>query len=343
MMELPFITAMIVTYNEENYIRQCMESLLHQTYPSDKMELLIIDGGSKDKTLAIAHEVGQEYCRAARQQGAAPVKIAYYQNEKKILASGWNIGIQHAAGEYVVRIDAHAYAAPDFVEESVKTMFQVSDAACVGGAMETISDSDTGELIKEALSSPFGVGGSKFRYMKDPGYVDTVAYGLYRKSVFDQVGYFNESLVRTQDNDLHRRIREQGGKFYLNPSIKSFYYSRNNMKKLLKQQFQNGKWTMINFRRRPGKMALRHFIPLFFVLAVLVTVLAGLFFPAFFLLTGLGLFLHLACGCYFACKRTRNCSHRLKLPFVFLLMHICYGTGSVCGIFYKIEKSKVEL
>lgn len=342
-MKYPFVTVMIVTYNEEAYIKESMKSLLYQTYPTQYYEMIIIDSCSSDKTLEIAQVVEEEYKKYAEENKIIPVSITYLKNENKILASGWNLGIQKSKGDYVVRIDAHAYVASDFIEKSIQSILNFckeDKTVCVGGSMETISDTDTGELIKEALSSPFGVGGSKFRYMKEAGYVDTVAYGLYNKSIFYEVGYFDENLVRTQDNDLHRRIRDVGGKFYLDPDIKSYYYSRSTIKKLLKQQFQNGKWTMINFLRRPGKMAFRHFIPFGFVMTLLLCGVGSIFNSWFTRLGCSGIIFHILCGIYFATKKTRNIEHVFKMPFLFLMIHIYYGIGSISGLLYKLNRRR---
>lgn len=331
---LPFVSAMIVVRNEEHRIEKCFRSLLMQDYPSDKFEIIIIDGESTDNTLDVIEKVKQE---VALDKEIPEVSIL--NNPAYILAAGWNIGIKAAKGEYVIRPDAHAYVEPDFIKRSVEVMLKVGDAACVGGQMTTLSDTKTGDIIREALSSPFGVGGAKFRYEKKAGYVDTVAYGLYRKSVFDEIGYFNEKLVRTQDNDLHRRMRDAGMKFYLDPEIRSYYYSRDSYKKLAKQQFNNGKWTMINFRMRPGKMSIRHFVPLAFVLALFVTVVSGIIYYPLFLGTAGILLLHILCGFRFAIKRTHQVSHVMVLPFVFMMMHLCYGCGSIFGFF---EYNKIK-
>ncbi len=326
--EKPFVSAMIVVRNEENRIAKCLDSLLCQDYPVDKYEIIIIDGESTDRTLDIV----KERIELAKKERTVP-SLRIVNNPKHILASGWNIGIKEARGEYVVRPDAHAYVETDFISKNVDTMLDIGNASCVGGQMTTLSDTKTGEIIKEALSRPFGVGGAKFRYSKEPGYIDTVAYGLYKRSVFDEIGYFNEVLVRTQDNDLHRRMRDAGMKFYLNPEIRSYYYSRDSYKRLVKQQFNNGKWTMINYLLRPGKMSIRHFVPLGFVLALLFTAFGGLFFHSIWWSTLIGLLLHLLCGLYFATKRTRQISHVAVLPFIFLLMHLSYGIGSISGFF----------
>lgn len=338
MNKLPSVSALIVARNEEKRIGKCFASLLNQDYPSDRYEIIIIDGESTDRTLTI---IESEKVKAQK-EGAIP-EIRIVNNSKHILASGWNIGIKEAKGEYVIRPDAHAYVDKNFISKSVEVMLMVGDAACVGGQMTTLSDTKTGDIIKEALSSPFGVGGAKFRYQKTAGYVDTVAFGLYKKSVFEKIGYFNESLVRTQDNDLHRRMRDAGMKFYLDPEIHSYYYSRDSYRKLAKQQFNNGVWTMINFRLRPGKMSIRHFVPLAFVFAVVLTIIGGFVYQPIWWLTLAGIVFHLLCGFLFAFKRTKQFSHILILPFVFFMMHISYGCGSVVGFFKAFRvKKKVD-
>lgn len=337
---LPFVSALIVAYNEEKHIGACLKSLLEQNYPKSNYEIIIIDGGSTDKTLSIAKKLVNEYKTTAPNSNSVnELQVSFLNNPKKILASGWNLGIKESKGEYVVRIDAHAYAHNDFLLESVKTMLSINDVVCVGGAMETESTNPKGELIKKILSSPFGVGGAKFRYMKSPGYVDTVAYGLYKKSIFEEIGFFDETLVRTQDNDLHRRIRASGGKFYLNPSIKTVYYSRDSVSKMVKQAFQNGKWTMINFRRKPGKMALRHFIPFLFIGGVVGSLILGLIYRPFLLLSLLVTFIHLSVGMLFSFKLTNKPKDLLNMPLLFLLLHSSYGLGSFRGILYKIDRS----
>ena len=328
----PFVSAMIVTRNEEEYIGKAVRSLLYQDYPPEAYELLIIDGESTDSTLSVINKEYEHYVNDVN----IPVKLTIYKNEKRILATGWNIGIGESKGEYLVRIDGHAYADPDFISQNVKTILNVG-AECVGGPIETVSNSKCGELIKKALSSPFGVGGAKFRYKKDSGYVDTVAYGMYKKQVFDELGLFDERLVRTQDNDFHRRMRDKGYKFYLNPAIKTHYYSRNSIKKLTKQQFQNGIWTMVNFKNRPGKMAIRHFIPLIFVLAVGACIVFSLLDKDWIFMLIALLFVYFLFGFYFAFKRSKDWNHRLLMPLIFFIIHFSYGLGSIRGIFKFIK------
>ena len=331
----PLITTMIVMRNEEQFIGAALGSLLEQDYPKNRYEIILIDGLSSDRTLDIAKKTVQDY-RALHGESACP-SVMYLENPKLILATGWNLGIDKAKGDFLVRIDAHASVESNFLSLSIRTLLETPDAVCVGGTLQTRGESKIGKLISCALSSPFGVGGSKFRYQSTPGYVDTVAYGLYRKSVFQSLGGFDETLKRTQDNDFHRKIREAGGKFFLNPDIKVVYYSRNTLGSLLRQQYNNGKWTMINFWKRTGKMALRHFIPFFFVIALFCAILLDIFrvTPCFLSLILLGL--HMLLGTFFAVGK--KCGElTVYMPFLFILIHLAYGLGSFSGILSQSGK-----
>ena len=334
MEEYPFITAMIVARNEEKYIEKCFRSLLEQSYPPDRYEILIIDGLSDDDTLAIAKDTENKYAFREYANGDKfKVQVRYLQNPKKILAAGWNLGIQQAKGEYVIRIDAHGYADKDFILKSVETMLSVSDAVCVGGSIRTEAISKMGKVIAYVLSSPFGVGNSKFRYSQKGQYVDTVAFGLYKKSIFHEVGYFNETLKRNQDNDLHRRIRESGGKFYLNPKIKSTYFPRETVWSMMKQGYQNGKWNIITFRINKKSLSLRHLVPLGFVLGIIGCGVLGVFNSIFWQLLLAVLILHLLLGVLFSLKKTNNPNYIMLMPWLFMLLHLSYGTGSLLSVF----------
>lgn len=334
MKEYPFITAMIVVRNEEKYIEQCFRSLLEQSYPPDRYEVLIIDGLSEDKTLSLARETEKKYCsRICNGELETIVQVRYIENPRKVLASGWNIGINESKGDYVIRIDAHGYADKDFLLNSVETILSVDDAVCVGGTMRTVALSIKGNLIAEVLSSPFGVGNSKFRYSQKAQYVDTVAFGLYKKSVFSEVGYFDETLMRNQDNDMHRRIREWGGKFYLNPKIKSTYHPRETVKSMMKQGFQNGKWNIITFKKDKNSLSVRHLVPLAFVTSLIGTAILGFFFKlSWILLCGI-LALYFILSMIFSFTKTNKVKSVLIMPVLFLLLHLSYGTGSLLSIF----------
>lgn len=324
----PFVSALLVTRNEKDYIEMSLMSLINQTYPKDKFEIIIADGQSTDGTLEIIKNLQDKY-------NTNDFKISVINNEKYILAAGWNLGIKAAKGEYVIRIDAHAEAAPDFIEKSVETMLSV-DAACVGGKLTSLSLNGTDDIISKVLSSPFGVGNSSFRVSEEAGYADTAVYGLYRKSVFENVGYFDEFMVRNQDIELHSRFKAAGYKFYFNPAIKSTYYTRTSLKKMLNQAYGNGYWNMVLLKKGSSALSIRHLVPFAFVMFLMVTIIGGCIWqPIWALCVGV-ICLHLLLGLIFATKKTKRLTEIIIMPWLFMLLHLSYGWGYFAAMFKKI-------
>lgn len=325
------ITAMIVVRNEEKYIKTSLESLLYQEFPEKDYEILIIDGESTDKTREIIKETLKNY------NGNTNVSIL--TNKKKILAAGWNMGIKEAKGKYVVRIDAHAKASKDFLKKNMETMSRMKeDVACVGGKLTSVSLREGDQTIGKILSSPFGIGNSKFRYSDKSQYTDTVAFGMYKREVFEKVGFFDETLERNQDNNMHNRIRKAGYKFYYNPEIKSNYYVRNSLKKMLRQGFLNGKWNIIVFRQDKKSLSIRHIIPLAFVLSIIGLIILSFVNKIFLYILVAEMILYFVLGTIFAIQKTKNILEIIKMLLYFLLLHLSYGTGSLISIFHRRRK-----
>lgn len=325
----PFVTAMIVVRNEEQYIGRAVMSLLKQKYPKEFFELLIIDGNSEDRTLLEAKHAVREY---EKEYGL--VQVHYLENPKKNLAAGWNIGIKKAKGEYVVRIDAHAEADLNLISKCIKILQEKKDVVCAGGRIETESSTKKGKIISDVLSSPFGIGNAKFRYSEKSGYVDTVAYGVYRKSIFEEAGYFNEEFMRNQDNDMHGRIKKHGGKFYLEASVKSTYYSRGTIKSMAKQAFGNGKWSIIGWKKSESKegISIRHMIPLCFVLGNIILLIGSFFSKIFRMIYSAMYLVYFIFALFFAIKKTRNIGNILKMCICYWLLHVSYGAGSLLEV-----------
>lgn len=314
----PFVSIILPAYNEEKFIRDCIGSLIAQTYPRESMEWIIVDGNSSDKTRSIIEEYTEEN----------PIKLII--NEERKTPISLNMGIKASKGQYIIRFDAHAYFPPDYIEKCVDCLNNTG-ADNVGGWVETKAEGYIGEAIAKMLSSKFGVGGSSFRTEKKSGYVDTVPFGAFRREVFDEIGLFNENLLRSEDNDINARIIENGGKIYLSEEIHSIYYCRDKVSAVLKQGLQNGNALFRTMRINPKAMKLRHFIPFLFLvslmllpwLSILSAPLAYLFMAEMTCYTILDFY-------YSFVKKDR------KLGFVTLwlypLFHVCYGVGSLFGM-----------
>ncbi len=313
------VSVIIPVYNEERYIEKCLGSLIEQTFPREKMEWIVIDGYSVDRTAEILAQYAEQY----------PITILF--NEKRFTPISLNIGIQSSSGRYIVRFDAHAEYPRDYIEKCVDCLETV-EADNVGGYVETKADGFIGGAIAKVLSSPFGVGGSAFRTGEKDGFVDTVPYGAFRREVFDRIGLFNASMIRSEDNDINSRIIESGGKVFLSKEIRSVYYCRDSIRSFLKQALQNGNTLFRSIMENPRSMRLRHFVPFIFLLSVLFLPLIGIFFPPAYLLLCLELAAYLLLDIRFSffCDHPEN---GIVTLWLFPIFHLTYGMGSLLGLF----------
>jgi glycosyltransferase involved in cell wall biosynthesis len=322
-----YVSVIIVVRNEETYIVDCIKSIEKQFEDNDSWELIVVDGLSEDKT----KELAKNYLKDKK------FKWIIVDNPGKILATGWNIGIKNAIGKYVVRPDAHGALHEGYIKYGLEVLEQKPDVAAVGGILETKAKGFWGNIIKEALSSRVGVGNSSFRTATQSGYYDTAVYALYRKEIFDKVGYFNEKLVRHQDNDMHRRIKEIGGKFYLDIRMKADYYCRDTVPKLLTQMFNIGRY--LPDVMGDGSLSIRHFAPFIFYGIIFILIALG-FIHHYFMDIALFIFLSYMSiifidSIYRAIKK-RNIFILLNI-FIIPLMHFFYGIGTLVGLIKKFR------
>ncbi len=323
----PLISIIIPCRNEENFIKGCLDSIIVNNYPKDKLEVLVIDGMSNDKTKEIVKRYVKQYSF-----------ISFLENHRKFTPFGLNIGIKEAKGEIIIRMDAHAIYEKDYILKCTKFLKEYN-ADNVGGVTEILPSENT--LLRKAialsLSNSFGVGNAYYKsgYSKEPRWVDTVFCGCYKKEVFEKIGLFNENLIRSQDIEFNLRLRNAGGKILLVPSIRSYYYTRHSLKDFFLYNFKNGVWVIYSFKFVKMPLRLRHYIPLIFVSSLLGTGLLGFFFPVFFWLILFITELYLLVNIYFSAKiaiREKNWKYFFVMPIVFAARHIGYGSGSILGI-----------
>lgn len=308
--------------NEEKYIKGCISSLLLQDYPKDKMEWIFVDGQSIDNTVHILEEFKKQY----------PNLIYIYNNPDITVPYAMNIGIKHSHGKYIIRLDAHADYAQDYISKCVHYLDLMPEVDNVGGIAITKAKTPLGSIIAKMLSTKFGVGNSKFRTNGQSGFVDTVPFGAFRKDIFARLGGYDVRLTRNQDNEMNYRIRKNGGKIFLANDIQLIYYCRDTITGIGSMAFQNGKWNIITMKYVPGTMGIRHFIPMLFVLS-LITLFLGSHFCMFSLyLLLFDIILYCLCDCYFSVKNSNTLKETLSLFFLYPFFHISYGIGSIAGL-----------
>ena len=315
------VSIVMPVYNEEKYIEKCVDSLLLQDYPQNHMEWIFVDGCSKDRTV----EILKKY------QGKYPALIKVLYNPHKIVPYAMNIGIEASKGKYIVRLDAHADYAKDYISKCVYYL-ENTDAENVGGVAETKANGFMGNAIAKMLSSKFEVGNSQFRTNGKSGYVDTVPFGAFKREVFSKYGGYDERLVRNQDNEMNYRIRKNGGKIYLSSDIHLSYYCRDSIKGISAMARKNGMWNIITMKLCPGSMGIRHFIPLLFVASIFVLALLGILHPIFWMTLGVELGLYLLLDIVFSVKLSGSLRELFALMILFPIFHVTYGFGSVIGM-----------
>lgn len=326
----PYVTLLIVVKNEREYIYRSLNSLLNQTYPKEKTEIIIVDGMSTDGT----GEWLQNRIKELRGKG---ISINLLDNPEYILASGWNIGIKNATGDVVCRIDAHNEVCEDYVRIGIKELVkrEHENVVCIGGVEQNIGYGIIGGSIANLYSSAFGVGNAKYRTgIDEPTFTDTAKCGFYWKWIFNKIGYFDESLKRNQDIALHSKILKNGYKFITHPDMKIRYYVRDTISKLVKKALADGYWITYS-----QKSYLRHKIPMLFVLYLFsIPVLLYLLNFSMIGLVPLGLYFILSF--YFAIKDGKFYS-KFILPIFFFIFHVSYGLGSFKGLINRLIKRRL--
>ncbi len=321
------VSVIIPVRNEKKYLKDCIVSLLKQDYEKENMEVIFVDGMSEDGTTEILEEYVSRYSGF----------IQILMNPKKIVPVAMNLGIKASSGNYIIRLDAHSHYPEDYISKCVYYL-EHTEADNVGGLAPANGKSYIGKAFSMVLSSKFGVGNSDFRTDAQSGYVDTVPFGAFRRETFDKYGYYDERLVRNQDYELNYRIRKQGGKIYLANDICLSYQCRETLSGIIKQNFENGKWNVLTYFLSPGSMSIRHFIPLLFVLSLIIMPILS-FIPVFCYLFIAEILLYLALdfGVTIYLAVNNGMKYIPILLILFPTFHICYGAGSFVALFQLIS------
>ena len=318
----PFVSIIVPCYNEETTIRHLLDAVLAQTYPRAQMELVISDGLSTDRTRAVIAEFQKEH---------AGLTVRVVDNSARTIPSGLNQAIRESGGEIIVRLDAHSMPIPEYVERSVSAL-EAGKGENVGGVWDIRAGADTwiAESISFAAAHPLGVGDAMYRLNAKAGAVDTVPFGSFRRSLIERIGAFDETLLSNEDYEFNTRVRESGGTVWLDPAIRSVYFSRSTLKKLAVQYWRYGFWKLKMLRRYPHTLRWRQALPPVFVFFLFVLIVLSLFVGlARYILAAQLLFYFIAlgsAGLKLAIEKGKGFI-LIGLPLAIMTMHIFWGAG----------------
>ncbi|MDD3877221.1 MAG: glycosyltransferase family 2 protein [Bacteroidales bacterium] len=320
------VTVVIPARNEEKYIKACIMSIIKGTSSCIDLEIIVVDSLSTDKTKIVVNSIINEF---------PFVKII--ENPEKETQFALNKGVRAATKPWVLIAGAHSSFPEAYIETILKSISELN-ADGAGGSILTdvLHKTNTSVAICKILAHPIGVGNSMFRIgSENPVKVDTVPFGIYKKELFDEVGYYNELLTRNHDMEWSKRLIRAGKRIYLIPKMQCTYYARETFKGLAVNNFRNGLWNILTVyvTKTTKSLSIRHFAPFAFVMSLILPLTASVINPFFSLFSLFFLLMYISVITFTSFKIERNNTTIYHLILAFFTIHFAYGMGSIIGLF----------
>ena len=318
------VSVVVGLLNEEKFLPRLIEDFKKQTYNHNEIELIFIDGISKDNSREILEDF--------KNSNHDFYDVVLLKNPKVILSAGMNVGIKAARGECILKVDCHSHITDNFIENNVKIIEEGEDV-CGGPRPNIIENADnfskTLLLVEENM---FGSGIADYRKKTTKKYVSSVFQGMYKKSIFDKIGLLDEKVGRVEDNELHYRIRKNGYKIRYSNDILSYQYTRPTLKRMLKQKYSNGYWIGKVSHVYPKAFSIFHFVPLAFVLAIIFSLCMIPITSIFIILLSSVYFLFTILITIMTIINNKFNVTILLMPIILFLIHVYYGVGTLVGL-----------
>ncbi len=324
------VSVIVPCYNEEATIRQLLDAIYTQTYPRDRVEVVIADGLSTDGTRSVIDEFKMAHPDLA---------IKVVENTLRIIPSGLNRAIEAANGTYIVRMDAHSIPCSDYIQNCIHGLENhLGDN--VGGIWKIQPGADTwiAKSIALAASHPIGAGDARYRIGGLAQEVDTVPFGAFEKDLINRIGKFDETLLTNEDYEFNVRLRQSGGKIWMDPSISSIYYARSTLRELSKQYWRYGYWKAQMLRSYPQTLRWRQILPPVFVAALFSLGVLSLFWVLARWLLAIIVILYtiiiFGIGIQMSLKHKQLLS-AIGVPLATATIHLSWGAAFLWGVIAK--------
>lgn len=327
---MPRVSVIVPCYNEQNTIQLLLEALAAQTYPRGDMEVILADGMSTDQTRQRVQEFLAQY---------SDLQVRIVDNVKRIIPAGLNVAIRTAQGEIIVRLDAHCVPNAEYVARSVQALDE-GWGDNVGGVWE-IRPGNAGwqaRAVAAAAAHPLGVGDARYRYTEIAQQVDTVPFGAFRCQWVEKIGLFDENLLTNEDYEFNVRLRQAGGKVWLDPQIRSVYFARSDFWALARQYWRYGFWKARMLRRYPQTIRWRQALPPLFVLSLLILGLLScwLSFAGWLFMIELATYvlIMLLAGIRLGIQK-QDFGLILGVPLAIATMHVSWGSAFLWSMIFR--------
>ena len=317
------ISVVVPCRNESKYIAECIDAIFKCDLPNNsELNVFIVDGMSDDGTRQIVLNLMENY----------PF-LHLIDNLNLLTPFAFNLGI-HAGGkvDYVQIVGARQILSNNYVVKSIQKIENDSTVWCVGGKIINEFINETGQVISKAMSTSFGMGIGNFRTLNESGFTDTVTSPMYPYWVFDKIGFFDEELIRNQDDDFNYRIKKAGGKIFFDNELSLKYYVRGSYKSLSRQFFQYGYWKVFVNKKHKAVTTLRQVVPPFFVLYIFLWLISLFGGKYIFILSSIPLLGYISLNFYFSIKFKDQKVKWFAIFKTYLILHVFYGLGYLKGL-----------
>ncbi len=322
---MPKISVIIPCRNEEKHIKPCIDAILANDIGIENIEILVVDGMSDDSSRKIIFEAASKN-----------KNVKLIDNVGRITPLAFNLGIKNSTGEYIVIVGARQLIEKNYISHCIGILNLNKQIACVGGKVNNVYENQTSKIIATAMASSFGVGVGNFRNKEEDGFTDTVGTPVYSKSIFDEVGLFDEELVRNQDDEFNYRHIKKGYKIFFTVKTGMKYFVRASYKNLYRQYFQYGYWKVYVNRKHKAITTLRQIVPAIFVWCMIIGLILAILNKCLAFCYLAALLLYFLMAFISAFSKTEEKKDTFKIIYSYLILHWSYGSGYLKGVLYFV-------
>lgn len=317
------IKVVIPCRNEVQFIEECIDAIYRSDLDSSiDLSVFVVDGQSDDGTQNVIVKLQEKYAT-----------LYLVENVKRLTPFAFNLGIHFGEGaDYIQIVGARHILSKNYLSRCLTHLVENKEIWCVGGAINNIYTNNTSRIISSAMGTSFGMGIGNFRTLKKSGFTDTVTSPMYPSFVFDRIGYFDEDLIRNQDDDFNFRVSKAGGKIYFDSEIELKYYVRSSFKGLWRQFFQYGYWKVFVNRKHKTITTMRQLVPPLFVLFLFLLPFLFLLNLTLGIIGTIPLLLYVALNVFYSLRASHSFSEFIMSFKAYLFIHISYGLGYCSGI-----------
>lgn len=319
--EAPMVSVVVPMLNESSFIGECLAGFAEQDYPSNRFEVLIVDGGSIDGSRELVETLAAKYSW-----------IRIVENRARKAAAAFNRGVAAARGEVVCLFSAHGIPDVRYLSASVAALYETG-AVGVGGRYLHVGLDPASNAIGAAMVSPFGMA-SPHRFASSRGDVDTISHPAYWRDALIECGEFDETLERNSDYELNHRLRRRGGRLLFDPSIVSTYRPRGSLRHLARQFWWYGRWKVRVIEQQPESLKIRHVVAPMAVLAAVLSPAVALA-PRGRKAVAIGAFAYAVAvgGAVVHARPREHGANPFVLAAAFPVMHVSWGAGFLASVF----------